>query len=183
MMFTHIIDNDLELRLLEMKNAEDVYQLVITDKEYLKMWLPWVENTTSVDYTKGFIKTELMRFANNNGFTSGIFYKNQFAGCIGIHEIDWNHRKTSLGYWIGKRHQGLGLITRSCKEIIRYCFEELDLNRVEIRACKENLKSRAIPERLGFQFEGTIREAEYLNNEYFDHVIYGMIKSEWKIDK
>lgn len=56
---------------------------------------------------------------------------------------------------------------------------ELKLNRVEIRAGVHNLKSRAIPERLGFINEGTIRQAEWLYDCYIDHVIYGILESDW----
>ena len=69
---------------------------------------------------------------------------------------------------------------RACKAYIAYGFNELDLNRIEIRVAEENKKSRAIPEKLGFQEEGKIRQAEWLYDHYVDHVIYGLLAEEWK---
>ena len=55
-----------------------------------------------------------------------------------------------------------------------------ELNRVEIRAAPENRRSRAIPERLGFQREGVLRETERVGDRYLDEVVYGMIASDWQ---
>jgi ribosomal-protein-serine acetyltransferase len=48
-----------------------------------------------------------------------------------------------------------------------------------IKCAEDNLKSRAIPERLGFTKEGIIRDGELLNDGYVNCVIYGILKSEW----
>lgn len=143
-------------------------------------WLPWVNDTKSHDHTKNFIDYTLKQFANNNGFNCGVFYNDQIVGCIGFHSIDWGNKKTSIGYWLGEEYQGLGIMTKACKEFIDYAFNELKLNRIEIRAGLNNYKSRAIPERIGFTNEGTIRQAEWLYDHYIDHVIYGMLSDDWK---
>ncbi|HWJ04141.1 MAG TPA: GNAT family protein, partial [Verrucomicrobiae bacterium] len=98
---------------------------------------------------------------------------------IGLHYLDFNNRKTSLGYWLGEAFQDKGLMTASVRTLTKYCFTELNLNRVEIRAAVENIKSRAVPERLGFNQEGIIREAEWLGDRFVDHVVYGMLKRNW----
>lgn len=72
-------------------------------------------------------------------------------------------------------------MTKACEAMIRYIFEELCLNRIEIRAALTNLKSRAIPERLGFQMEGKIRQAERINDRFVDHIVYGLLKEDWII--
>jgi ribosomal-protein-serine acetyltransferase len=70
-------------------------------------------------------------------------------------------------------------MTRSCRAIITYLFNELKLNRVEIRAAEFNMKSRSVPERLGFVQEGIVRQEEWINDHYVDHVIYGMLAKDW----
>jgi ribosomal-protein-serine acetyltransferase len=176
--FTFVVNNEVELRILEARDAEEVFNQVDKNREYLSTWMPWASSSMLED-TKAFIQSELNRFAKNNGFTSGVFYNNKFVGCLGIHEIDWNNKKTSIGYWIGAEYQGRGIMTDAVKSMINYTFKVLELNRIEIRACTENLKSRAIPERLGFKHEGTIRHAELNKERYFDHEVYGIIAEEW----
>ncbi|WP_019636537.1 GNAT family N-acetyltransferase [Paenibacillus fonticola] len=180
-MFTHIISNDLQLKLLEMRHAEEMFKLSDHNRVHLREWLPWVDDTKSVEQTKEFIQLSLNLFADNNGFSSGIFYKEKIVGCIGLHSIDWRNKQTSIGYWLSADQQGKGIMTSSCKAVINYVFHELSLNRVEIRAAVQNSKSRAIPERLNFCNEGIIRQAEWLYDHYVDYVVYGMLKEDWKI--
>ncbi|MBD1382661.1 GNAT family N-acetyltransferase [Bacillus sp. IB182487] len=70
-------------------------------------------------------------------------------------------------------------LSRVAKALTDYAFNELHINKVEIRAAVENKNSRGIPERLGFVNEGCIRQAEWLYDHYVDHVVYGMLAEEW----
>jgi len=80
-----------------------------------------------------------------------------------------------LGYWLGQEYNGMGLMTQSVRDVIKVGREYYHLNRIDIRCAVENNRSRHIPERLGFQQEGIIRQAEKLTHGYVDHVIYGLV--------
>ena len=178
-MFYYQINEDLQLRILEDRNAEDLYLLIDRNRTYLREWLPWVD-TTTLESIKKFIETSRKQIADNNGFQVGIFYKGKIAGCIGLHTIDWNNKKTSIGYWLAAEYQGNGIMTESCRAIINYVLNDIKLNRVEIRAAEFNRKSRSVPERLGFTNEGISRQVEWIYDHYVDHVIYGMVAENWK---
>ena len=179
-MFKYAVNNDVSLKLLESRHAEELFSLTDRNREYLREWLPWIDGTTKVESTRDFISSSRLSFAENRGLNLGIFYKDQIAGCIGLHEIDRGNRKTSIGYWLGAEYQGKGIMTSSCRVLIDYAFNDLLLNRVEIRAAVTNSRSRSIPERLGFVNEGIVRQAEWLYDHYVDHVIYGMLRDEWR---
>lgn len=179
-MFKYKIDNDIELRLLEIKNTKELFELTKSCKDYLREWLPWVDGSKTCDDTKAFIEFTMKQFASNNGFQAGIWYKGELAGVIGYHKIDWAHKSTSIGYWLGQKFVGKGIMTKTCKALVDYAFNDLNLNRVEIRCAEYNYKSRAIPERLGFIKEGLIRDAEWLYDHYVNHVVYGILAKEWK---
>jgi ribosomal-protein-serine acetyltransferase len=180
-MFRCDIDENTYLKLLDDQDAEQLFTLTDSCRAYLRKWLPWVDSTKTIEDTKSFIEMTKKKFVSNNGFESGIWYKGKLAGVIGFHYIDWANRKTSIGYWLGEQFQGSGLMTKSCIAYLNYAFNELKLNRVEIRCAVENSKSRAIPERLGFKNEGTIRDAEWLYDHFVDHIVYGMLAREWKV--
>ncbi|MCA0970818.1 GNAT family N-acetyltransferase [Halobacillus litoralis] len=174
-MFTYTINQETELRLLEVRHAEELFQLTDSSRESLRKWLPWIDYTKTAEDSKGFIEGTLKQFSSNDGFQAGIWYKGELAGVVGLHKIDWSNRSTSIGYWLGDAFQGKGLMTQACQAVIDYCFHELKLKRIEIRAATGNDKSLAIPTRLGFKKEGCLEKSELLYGEYVDHIVFGLI--------
>jgi ribosomal-protein-serine acetyltransferase len=179
-MFSLKLSDDLELRLLEERHAEELFTIVDQNRPYLRQWLPWLDNNTSPSDTRIFIKNALDQFANNSGLVAGIWIRDRIAGVISYNAVDWQNRIAHIGYWIAAGYQGKGIVTRACKALVDYAFSELELNRVEIRCATGNKKSCAIPQRLGFTQEGVARQAEWLYDHFVDHVIYGVLRSEWK---
>lgn len=178
-MFTYAIDEDTVLKLLDIEDAKALFALTDANREHLRKWLPWVDHTRSVADSRVFIESTKKKFADHNGFEAGIWFRGELAGVAGFHEVDWTNGKTTLGYWLGARYQGHGLMTKTCRVLIRHAFQSWNLNRIEIRCGVENVKSCAIPERLGFTKEGTIRGAERLHDRFVSHHVYGLLKSEW----
>ncbi|WP_416202274.1 GNAT family N-acetyltransferase [Paenibacillus sp. JDR-2] len=84
---------------------------------------------------------------------------------------DTNSNRTEISYWLDSEFAGNGIMTQACSVFITHAFNDLQLNKVEIGVATNNIKSRAIPERLGFTQEGTIRNYELLHNQYRDRVM------------
>jgi ribosomal-protein-serine acetyltransferase len=173
------VDDEVELRILEEWDAPELFRLIEGHRAYLREWLPWVDYETSVEDSRSFVRRCLQHYLDNEGFTMGIRYHNQLVGVIGYHSINWPGRKVEIGYWLDADFQGRGIMTRACRAVVRYAFEKLQLNRVTILCATGNLRSRAIPERLGFTQEGTLREAEWLYDHFVDLVVYSMLAREW----
>ncbi|NLK44790.1 MAG: GNAT family N-acetyltransferase [Tissierellia bacterium] len=178
-MFKYIIDEDIELRLLDIHHAEEVFNSIDSCRDHLRRYLPWVNSNKSVADTRDFIEGSKEKYAANKGFDAGIWYKDEFAGIIGFHSINRSIKEISIGYWLNERFVGKGIMTKACKVFIDYAFNIYKLNRVEIRCAEDNLKSRAIPERLGFTQEGIIRDGELLDGKFANCVVYGLLKREW----
>jgi ribosomal-protein-serine acetyltransferase len=178
-MFTLKVDQEIELQLFQPHHAQKLFQLVEDNRDYLDEWLPWVENMTAQYQFESIIPSWLQQFSENNGFNAGIVYKNMLVGSIGLTQIDWYNKNTSIGYFLAKNAVGHGIMTRSVQALLNYSFFDLGLNRVEIRCGEKNIKSRAIPERLGFVQEGKIREGEQLHNHFHDIIVYGMLSRDW----
>lgn len=172
------VDSEVELQIMQHHHAEPLYKLIVANRAVLGEWLPWVEGSLSSQDTLDFIDTTIAQFKDNKGFQSVIFVNGSIAGAIGFHAIDWAHLKCSLGYWLAGDFQGRGVMTRACKFIVSYAFEHYQLHRVEIRCGEGNLRSRAIPQRLGFQLEGLARECEKIGDRYVSHAVYGMLARE-----
>ncbi|WP_113930068.1 GNAT family protein [Bacillus sp. P14.5] len=179
-MFIHKIDENLSLKLPELKDAEEFFALTDSSRDYLREWLPWLDGTKSPEDTKEFIQYSLKNYAQQKSLTALILFKGEIAGTAGFNQIDRSNGIAYIGYWLGQGFQGLGIMTRVVESLIDHAFSELEMNKVEIRAAVENRKSRGIPERLGFVKEGRIRCAEKLYGKYVDHEVYGLLLEEWK---
>ena len=182
-MFKACIDNSSYISILEQRHAEELFSLIDESRESIGKWLSFPNFTTEVQDTRNFIEKSLNRFVSNNGYWAGIWNKGKIAGSIGYLYVDWNNKKTEIGYWLGKDFEGYGLATNACKLFIQHAFNDLLLNRVEINVATNNIKSKAIPERLGFKEEGIIRNYEIINGVYIDRIVFGLLKDEWIITK
>jgi ribosomal-protein-serine acetyltransferase len=178
-MFSYTINNELELRVLDLPHARDLYDLTDANRTHLRKWLPWVDETKSVNDTVAFIEANQIQYHANRGFQAGIWYQGRLAGVIGYHGYSSFHRFISIGYWLAEDYQGKGIMTQACRAMTDYAFRELDMNRVEIRCASENRKSQAVIERLGFKQEGRVRQVEWLYDHYVDLLVYGMLREEW----
>lgn len=177
-MFRYPLTEDAELRLLEPRHAEELYALVDQNREHLLRWEPFPDYTHSPDDLRGFIAKGLHRFAEDGSLLCGIWHHGALAGCIDVLGIDWNARKTALGYWVGEAFQGKGLVTTATRAIVSHLFA-IGVNRVEITAIPENHRSRAVAERLGFQLEGMLRQVGRLRDSYTDRALYAMLREDW----
>lgn len=182
-MFKNDVDELTFLSLLETKDSEKLYDLIDRNRTHLGEWLKFPSVTTHADDSKAFIERTRMRYAQNDGYWLGIWSNNELVGSIGYLYLDRENKKTEIGYWLGKEYEGNGIISNSVKALIDYAFKELNLNKVEIGAATENIKSRAIPEKLGFKREGELRDYEYINGRFLNRVIYGLNSEEWSQNK
>ncbi|WP_340111603.1 GNAT family N-acetyltransferase [Maribellus mangrovi] len=172
----HIRINDkLRLELLKPEMASVVFETINHDRDYLKEWLPFVNHTFDISDTERFIESVS---GNNRDQVFSIWYREEFAGLIGFKDTDWINRKTEIGYWLAKNMQGKGIITSCVQTLCNHTFRKMKLNRIQIKAAVENLKSQAIPEKLNFKYEGIERCGELHENKYIDLRIYSLLANE-----
>lgn len=174
------LTDEAELLQLAPDHAEELFALVAANRAYLRAWLPWVDDMRTADNSRDFIARMAREYAEGGNPTAVIRYRDRLAGVIGIHTINWNDRKTSIGYWLGEAFQGQGLMTRACRAMVEHALVTERLNRVEIHAATGNTRSRAIPERLGFTHEGCLRQAQWLYDHFVDLELYAMLREEWE---
>lgn len=175
----HLELSDLiALRPIREADAEELYAVVDANREYLAPWLPWAAGET-LEGTRQFIKTAVAQRGNATGEQTAIVAGGAIVGMIGTHAVDRPNLSVELGYWLAEPHQGNGTMTRAVRAYTDEAFAGWGLNRVEIRAAVDNVRSRAVPERLGFLHEGTVRQAERISGRFHDLAIYGMLAADW----
>ena len=175
---TITIDHTLQLELITEKHAQSIFDMVDANRAHLRPWLPFVDRMQTVDFAHNFVKGCMQRNADGNEFAFVIVENATVIGRIGVYKIDGQNKIGEIGYWIIEGFQGKGIVTKSCKAIIDFCFSELQLNRIEIKCGTENLKSKTIPEKLNFTKEGVIRQGELLYDSFIDLNLYSLLKSD-----
>ncbi|MGA2269803.1 MAG: GNAT family protein [Bryobacteraceae bacterium] len=179
-MFRRAVAPGIEMKQFEPGDAEMVFTVVDRNRAHLRQWLPWVDRTHSPEDIRQFIFRVQAQLEAGQGPNAGVWVNGVFAGNVGCHPINWPNRNCSLGYWIDAAQQGKGVITRCCAAMLDYLFDEMRLNRAEIRCGTRNTRSCAIPERLGFTREGVLRQGEWVNDRWVDLVVWGMLEEEWR---
>lgn len=170
-MFPHRVNESIALRLLQNHHAEELFALTDRNRFHLRNWLPWLDEVTTVEHSREFIRTSLQAFTESAVFACGIWYREHLCGVIGYNFIDWNTRTAYPGYWLSEDHQHLGIMTGCCRALIRHAFDEYRLDTLVIHVATGNHRSQAIPDRLGFTREGIRPQAEWLYDRHVDHTI------------
>ncbi|MCB9850705.1 MAG: GNAT family N-acetyltransferase [Phycisphaerales bacterium] len=102
-------------------------------------------------------------------------------GCFGLHQACAQSRRATFGLLIGDRkRQGAGFGTEATKLAVRYGFEEMNLNRIELSVFSHNERGVRAYRRAGFVQEGCQRQAFYRNGNYHDVLLFGMLRRDWE---
>ncbi len=174
------LDGGYSLRSLEEGDVTELHAVVAANREHLARWMPWATEQTA-QQTLEFIRATRRQVDRNDGFQTAIVDdSDRIVGVIGFHGVSRRDLSAELGYWLAADTQGRGVMTAAASTLVDHAFSVLGLNRVEIRVAVGNARSRAIPERLGFKAEGTLREAERVGDRYHDVVVYAMLAHEWR---
>lgn len=173
------VDSEIVLKEIELSDAEDIFKLIDSDRKNLRIWLSFVDSTKEIEDTKDFIRSTLFLPEDIRDFVAVIIYNGQKIGLIGFKLTDFVNKKTEIGYWISKEFENKGIVTKSVVKMINYAFNNLELNRIQIKCGIGNEKSSKIPKKLNFKFEGIERSAELLNGKFIDAEVYSILKDEW----
>ncbi len=158
--FPHEFETErLSIRLPKPGDGKAVYQAIRASLAELKPWMDFARLTQTEEEVEANIRASYISFLKRDDLRLLVFEKNtgEFVASSGLHRIDWSVPKFEIGYWIDTRHSGKGFMTEAVQGIVDFAFNELKARRIEIRCDPLNVKSRAIPERLGFILEGILR--------------------------
>lgn len=171
----------LVVRCYDPSDAPLLAEAVTASLEHLRPWMPWVYSEPEPIETK-FQRLKRFRglFDLGQDFIYGIFNREntQLLGGTGLHTRLGEH-ELEIGYWIHKEYANQGLVTESTAALIKVAFELIRAHRIEIHCDPENLASAAIPRKLGFTHEGTLRLNMRFLDRWRDTMIWGLLENEY----
>lgn len=173
------LSRGIELRTLLPSDADAVYAVAHRNIAWLAPWMSWAHpGLAHSDVLSNIVRMQKGLEAGTD-FQFGIFENGTPLGSIGLHVHDANDRIARIGYWLDERSTGRGIVTEAVRELVAFAFDSLGLHRIEIRCAPENAKSRAIPERLGFTNEGTLRDVLRMADGTFQSLMmYSLLSGE-----
>ena len=179
-MLRSTLTDKAHLSLTMLHEADILYRHIEEDRARLESWLPWCAGITDEEGARKFIHRFLTKLAGSDGLLLSLWCEGKMAGGILLRTIDWTARRTEIGFWIGERHGGRGLVTLAAAALLDFVYDELKLDHVTLQAAVGNQPSRAVADRLGFSQEGTLRHAYAYPAGILDHAVYGLMADEWR---
>ncbi|MDD4492543.1 MAG: GNAT family N-acetyltransferase [Bacteroidales bacterium] len=178
---TLTVNAAISLKEIDLSDANDIFVTIDSQREYLRKWLPFIDNTKEVTDTRRFIKAMMDTPEKTKEFTFVIHFEGEFAGLIGTKDTDKANKRTEIGYWLSEKFQKRGIITQSVLRLMQFLFDDLGMNRIQIKCATGNFSSKKIPQRLGFCHEGIEHDGELLINDKFtDLDLFSMLKRDFK---
>lgn len=170
------------VRCWDPSDASLLKEAIDSSLEHLRPWMPWVADEPQ-DLSK---KVELLRtfrgeFDLGRDFVYGIFDRDETVvlGGTGLHRRVGDGA-LEIGYWIRADRVGRGLATEVTAALTRVAFELHHVNRVEIRCDPVNHRSAAIPRKLGYTHEATLRQRiADANGKLRDAMVWTLLESEY----
>jgi RimJ/RimL family protein N-acetyltransferase len=103
-----------------------------------------------------------------------------YIGGLGINSVDWKNSVAVVGIFLGKDYFNLGYGTDAMKIIIKFIFEQMNINKIKLFVYSFNKRAIRTYEKTGFRVEGVLRQEIFRNGEYHDEIIMGLLREDWK---
>lgn len=167
-------------RRWEITDADAVFPVVERNRERLAPWMPWVPQTHSVSDIRAFMRAAHERYLQGTAVDLGVFEGDTVIGGFGATIGVMSRDEADIGYWLAEVGEGRGIASAAAGALIAWLFAERGMHRIIIRAAVDNARSRTVAERLGFTFEGILREAITIGAEHRDAALYSLLRHEWR---
>ncbi len=171
----------LVVRCYNPSDAQMLADSVRENVEHLKPWMPWAHNEPEPFEEKvKRLHSFRGRFDLGEDFVYGIFNRDEtrLLGGTGLH-TRLGENELEIGYWIHKDFVNRGLVTESTAALVKVSFEIIHVHRIEIHCDPSNLGSAAVPRKLGFTHEGTLRAKTPFLDGWSDSMIWGLLEGEY----
>jgi RimJ/RimL family protein N-acetyltransferase len=148
----------LLLRAPRAGDGQIVHPTAIESLGQLKPWMVWAVDNYSIENAEEWCRKSAVSWLKRDHFQFLFFLRDGLhLGTMGVFNIDWKIRKCEIGYWLRASHTGRGLMSEAVSTVMAFARDTLHMQRIEIRTDSNNVKSRAVAVRLGYQLEGILR--------------------------
>jgi ribosomal-protein-alanine N-acetyltransferase len=168
----------LKLRKLSLRDAGDVFEYA-SDPEVSKT-VSWEFHRTIAD-SLSFLRQITFQYEKGIPSPWAVVLKetHKMIGTVGYHWWSLENAKSEVGYVISRLYWNKGYMTEALREVIRFGFEKMSLERVEARCFVENLSSERVMQKCGMKLEGVLRNSMFVKGEFRNFKIYSILRDEF----
>ncbi len=168
----------LRLRQAQLGDAEALFA-TFSDEEVMRYYgsLPHY----SIADSRELIEAQRERYARRASIRWNITLagEDRVIGSCGFHRFDEGYYRAELGYELNRTYWGQGIMSEAVSAVLTYGFAEMELHRIEAIIDDANARSKGLLLKLGFTYEGNLRERFYFNGHFEDEFFYGLLRDEW----
>lgn len=175
-----VLDTDrLILRAFTQNDLDDIFEYA--SKPEVTKYLPWKTHSSRND-TIDFLKMSQDMFEKQDNLDFAIEFKSDKKVIGGISIRKWNdeNRCADIGYVLSPNYWNMGIITEAIMQIIKFGFEELNVNRVEAHCDEDNVSSYKAMEKAGMKYEGTLRKKVFMKDKFVNMRFYSILREEYE---
>lgn len=169
----------LVLRPLNDQDSGSLYENV---KEYnIARWTISIPHPYPKEGAISFIKQSKKHLQNGTAYHLAILLKDT-TGLVGVMSLigmNLRHRNAELGYWVGKDYWNKGIATEAAQKMLKFGFQDLNLQRISARCFYNNTPSIRVMEKIGMKYEGKFRKEIFKGKTFIDMSYYAILKEEW----
>ncbi len=169
---------ELRLQAADECFVSELHQLILNNRQWLQHSLNWPQFVGSEEDTRQNMLSN--RLLHQRGYAKMflIVQNEVVVGVLSFNAIEPLNKTGYIGYWLDESHQGQGILAACLDAFMRYYSQQGEVRRFVIKCRVENERSNRVALRNGFELEGCLRQAEFLNGHYHDQNIYARIIDE-----
>ena len=173
--------NRLILRKFRMEDYLAMYNNWACE-DIVTKFLTWPTHSNP-EVTKSVLTDWINNYSKKDYYNWAIELKSEKTIIGNISVVNYREETMSaiLGYCMGSKWWGNGIMPESASAVLKYLFEEIGFNRIAADHDKNNPKSGRVMQKIGMKYEGTLRKAGFCNQGIIDEVCYSILKDEWKL--
>ena len=173
---------EIFIRQLELSDAEDLLKLEAENRDFFQLYAPLKdEKFYTIDGQVERIEKNVLLTKQDSVYSFGIFLTDskQLIGNVTLSEVArGNYQSCWIGYYLDRKHNGKGYMTKAVKLVVDYGFNELKLHRIEAGVMPHNIRSIKVLEKAGFHKEGIAIENVKINGRWENHQTLAIVNNE-----
>ncbi len=162
--------------------AEIMFLTIDKNRQHLEPWFPWPKLTQKVEDSLKYLFDDEEKTKKGTIVTYSLFINKEYIGNISLFNIDGKKKSAEIGYWLAASHTRNGYTTEAVGILEKEAFENLGLNRIQIKCDERNLASAGVAEKCSYKKEGLLREDSFSEhfNGFRNTLCFSKLKSEYK---